>query len=83
MNIMQSPNTGVGGKDHGGQHKGKIKVVGVDLICFYVEPKTLEPISCSCYDPYAWRDPEPGMLETIGVNEWQTRRNKLRQRGRP
>ena len=56
-------------------YAGKVKVVGVDLMCFPADPVTLEPVSCGCYDPYAWSDPDPAPVETIGVNEWQVRRN--------
>jgi hypothetical protein len=62
----------------GGYYQGKIKVVGEDLMCFPADPVTLEPLSCGCYDPYAWSCPDHEPVETIGIEEWQDRRNKLR-----
>ena len=59
-----------------GHYSGKVKVVGVDLMCFAADATTLEPLSCGCYDPYAWSDPSPEPIETIGIGEWQTRRNE-------
>lgn len=53
----------------------RIKVVGVDLMCFAVDPETLEPLGCGCYDPWAWSDPESA-AETITVAEWQRRRDQ-------
>ena len=53
-----------------------IKVIGIDLMCFRVDSITLDSISCSCYDAYAYIDPEN--VESIGINEWQHRRNKMR-----
>lgn len=41
-------------------YEGKIKVVGIDLMCFRVNPDTLEPEGTSHYDPWAWTDPEVG-----------------------
>lgn len=58
-----------------GFYSGKIKVVGHDLMCFPVCAQTLEALSCSCYDPYAWSDPDKYCIETIGIGEWQLRRN--------
>ena len=60
--------------------RNKIKVVGIDMMCFSVDAVTLEPLACGCYDPYALSDPEPGYSETIGVNEWQVRRDALWRR---
>ena len=60
-------------------YKDKIKVVGVDLLCFAADPETLEALSYGCYDPYAWKDLEKGPVETIGINEWQTRVNERRK----
>ena len=68
-----------------GYYAGKIKVVGPDMMCFPVSPGSLEPVSCGCYDPYAWSDPDPEPNETIGLSEWSRRRDELRlaaQRGR-
>ena len=51
---------------------GDIKVIGEDRMCFYVDPHTLEPRSCGCYDAWAHTDPEPPQ---ISASEWQSRRN--------
>lgn len=58
-------------------YQGKIKVVGTGFMCFPVNPVTLEATSCGGYDPYAWSDPDPEPLETITVQEWNLRKNKL------
>lgn len=58
-----------------GRYAGKIKVVGVDLMCFPADPKTLDPLGCSVYDAYAITDPEA--VQTISIGEWQVRRNQL------
>jgi len=60
-----------------GYYTGKIKVVCGDLMCFPVHAKTLEPLSCGCYDPYAWSDPDPEPISTIGIGEWQDKRFRL------
>lgn len=52
-----------------------IKVVDIDMMCFRADPKTLEPLGCSFYDPYAFA--EPDTAETIKLNEWYHRRNVL------
>ena len=57
-------------------YEGKIKVVGIDLMCFRVNPHTLEPEGPSHYDPWAWTDPEVGPIETIDILEWQIRRQQ-------
>lgn len=59
------------------RYAGNIKVVGEDLMCFPADPKTLEPLGTGCYDPWAWKDPEPA-VETISLSEWQRRRNAQR-----
>ena len=59
-----------------GYYAGKIKVVGADLMCFPVDPKTFEATSCGCYDPYAWSDPDHEPIETIGISEWLKRRDE-------
>lgn len=59
------------------RYVGKVKVVGEDMMCFPADPKTLDPLGCSCYDAYARSDPEVGPVETISVGEWSTRRNAL------
>lgn len=60
-----------------GYYKDKIKVVGVGLMCFPADPKTLEPLSCGCYDPWAWKDPDPEPVETISTNEWWRRKSAI------
>lgn len=60
-----------------GYYKGKIKVVGADLQCFPAHAETLEPLACGSYDPWAWIDPDPEPVETIGVAEWNRRRDVL------
>ena len=47
------------------------------MMCFPVNPSTLEATSCGCYDPYAWSDADPEPIETIGHAEWTRRRNEL------
>ena len=58
-----------------GYYKDKIKVVGNDLMCFPVCPKTSEPKACSLFDAYAVSQPDPEPIETISVNEWNKRRS--------
>ena len=60
-----------------GFYKQKIKVVCNDLMCFPVDPNTLEATSCSVYDPYAMTDPDPEPVETISHNEWIKRKDRL------
>ena len=57
------------------RYTGKIKVVGVDMLCFPADPVTLRALGTECYDPYAWSDPENGPVETIDATEWNVRRN--------
>lgn len=62
-----------------GFYAGKIKVVcSTDMMCFPVDPKTLEPTSCSHYDPYALSDPDPEPVETIPYFEWLNRQHGRR-----
>lgn len=63
-----------------GYYTGKIKVVTEDLMCFPVRPDTLEPLACSCYDPWAWTHPDPEPLKTITADEWQRRRSDRQRR---
>ena len=56
-----------------GYYKGKIKVVGEDLLCFPVNPITLEAESCGCFDSYAFTAPDPEPDETIHFTEWWSR----------
>lgn len=62
-------------------YRGRIKVVGYDMLCFPADPKTLEPLSTGSYDPFAWTDPDEA-VETIDVVEWNVRRNALRDAAR-
>lgn len=59
-----------------GYYIGKVKVVCVDMMCFPARPTDLEPLACSCYDPYAWSDPDPEPVETISFYEWLRRTDK-------
>ncbi|QWL64891.1 hypothetical protein [Aeromonas jandaei] len=61
-----------------GIYKDKIKVVADDKMCFPVDPKTLEPVTSSIYDPYAWSDPDPEPLETITISELYRRQDAIR-----
>lgn len=61
-----------------GYYKGKIKVVGVDMLCFPVDRITLKPLATGVYDPYAWSDTDPEPIETISCSEWHIRRNKIK-----
>ena len=66
-----------------GYYAGKVKVVGEDLMCFPAAVGTLDPLSCGCYDPWAWVDPDSEPVETISINEWQKRRHVLAAAARP
>ena len=59
----------------------KIKVVGDFFMCFAADPITLEAVSCSIYDPYAWKDQETGPVETISTAEWYRRVDQRRLEG--
>jgi hypothetical protein len=61
-----------------GYYSGKIKVICNDLMCFPVNPTTLEPLSCESYDAYAITDPDSEPVETISHSEWCKRRDKQR-----
>lgn len=54
---------------------GDIKVIGVDRMCFYVAPVTLEPRSCGCYDAWAHTHSEPPEMSS---GEWSRLRADLR-----
>ena len=58
-----------------GYYSGYIKVVCGDMMCFPVNQNTLDAISCGCYDPYAWTDPDRDAIETITFDEWIRRVN--------
>ena len=60
-----------------GHYKGKIKVVCDDLMCFPVDPKTLEATGCTCYDLWAWSDLDPEPVETISYSSYLGRKLKL------
>lgn len=62
-----------------GRYAGRIKVVGNDYMCFPVDLFTLEALAQSCYDPYAWVDPDPEPTETICLAEWSQRRQAIFQ----
>lgn len=57
------------------RYEGKIKVVCSDNMCFPINPKTLEAVGCSCYDPYGNHFLD-GALEIISHGEWCNRLNK-------
>ena len=61
-------------------YKGKIKVIGVDMMCFPVDPVTLESLSCGCYDPYAWTDMDTDAVENIGIGAWEVRCGDMREK---
>lgn len=58
-------------------YAGMIKVVCSDLMCFPVNPISLEATACSCYDPWALSDPDSIPVETISYSEWLDRKNQL------
>lgn len=62
------------------RYVGKIKVVGEDLMCFPVDPETLQPMGVSYYDPYVFTDLEPEPIETITLEEWNRRQADKGQR---
>lgn len=48
-----------------------IEVVCPDMMCFKVDAETLEPLTCSYYEPAAWADPRGPQMS---YDEWlQTR----------
>ena len=53
--------------------KERIKVRSSDFMCFYVDVETLEPLGCSCYDPYCYSDPES--CEHMSFAKWSTRKH--------
>lgn len=65
-----------------GYYSGKVKVVGVDLMCFPAHAETLEALACGSYDPWAWSDPDPEPIETISISEWQVRVDDMREKER-
>lgn len=61
---------------------GDIKVRGDNRMCFWVDPKTLEPRGCEMYDAHAFSDPEP--VPTMSYSQWvQKRLVKLQEAMRP
>ena len=63
-------------------YKGKIKVVGENLMCFPADPVTLDALACSTYDPWAISDPDPMPTETISCGEWNKRLADRREQER-
>lgn len=51
---------------------GRIKVIGEDRMCFWVDAKTLEPLGCGSFDTWAFSDPEK--VPTMHANEWSAQR---------
>ncbi len=43
-------------------------IVGLDLMCFEADAKTLEPLGISWYDAYAIDDPPKGYKGILSVN---------------
>lgn len=60
-------------------YEGKIKVVGEDKMCFWVDPITLEPFGVSSYEPHPFLN-SAGAAEIISTGEWNTRRNAMREK---
>lgn len=60
-------------------YEGKIKVVGEDKMCFWVDPITLEPFGVSSYEPHPFLN-SAGAAEIISTGEWDTRRNAMREK---
>lgn len=60
------------------RYAGKIKVVGIDKMCFPVDPETYEATSSSCYDPSPYLEhPESNRpVETISEDEFRKRKCK-------
>ena len=50
-----------------------IRVICPDMMCFWVDATTLEPIGTAVYDAYAFSDPLPGPAMTL--SEWNDRTN--------
>ena len=48
--------------------KDFIEVVCIDMTCFKVDPITLDPFSCSYYEPAAWSDPQG--RKQMSHSEW-------------
>ncbi|MDX9695406.1 MAG: hypothetical protein RBT49_06410 [Bacteroidales bacterium] len=57
------------------RYEGKIKVVCSDKMCFPIDPKTLEAVGCSFYDPWG-NQYSDGAIEIISHGEWCNRLNK-------
>lgn len=51
-----------------------IEVVGFDMMCFKIDPVTLEPLSCSYYEPAAWNDPTGPQMD---IATWQAKRGEM------
>jgi hypothetical protein len=49
------------------------EVVCEDMMCFKVDPVTLEPKSSSYYEPAAWSDPKGPQMSYI---QWVLKRNE-------
>lgn len=56
-----------------------IKVRCTDRMVFRVRPDTYEALSCECYDPYCYIDPEPGVTY-IEYSDWCELRRKQRDK---
>lgn len=56
---------------------GRIKVICADRMCSPADARTLEPLGVSCYDAWAFSDPEQVPSMSFGV--WQMRRDEQRR----
>lgn len=52
-------------------NRSAIEVVCEDMMCFKVDAQTLEPLTCSYYEPAAWNDPRGPQMS---YSEWLTTR---------
>ena len=55
------------------QNPANILVRCDDRMVFPVRATDLEPLACSCYDPWCFRDPLPGRTY-MEVSEWNAKR---------
>jgi hypothetical protein len=53
-----------------------IEVVCQDMMCFKVDPDTLEAVTCSYYEPAAWSDPKGPQMP---YSQWLYLRDKNRR----
>lgn len=58
---------------HGSLDRKYIEVVCENMMCFKVDPKTLDPLTCSYYEPAAFNDPRGPQMT---FSEWVVKRNE-------